>query len=69
VEIEDELGFTDEVDELDAIVASEETGKNAELINKVRASNGMKQLEVIIIPLVLDDITGRKLSCRLPEQK
>jgi len=63
VEIEDEIGFTDEVEELDAIVASEETGKNAELVNKVRASNGMKPLEVIVIPLVKDG-AGRKLSCR-----
>jgi len=63
-EIDDEIGFTDEVEELDAIVASEETGRNAELVNKVRMSNGMKPLEVIVIPLVRDELTGKKLSCR-----
>jgi len=63
VKIEDEVDVAGEDAGLEAIVVSEETERNAGKVNEVRRKNGLRELEVIVIPLVRD-AGGRKLSCR-----
>ncbi|VVC04877.1 Phosphopantetheine adenylyltransferase [Candidatus Burarchaeum australiense] len=63
VEIHDEIGIAGEEKELQAIVVSTETEPNARKVNGARKRKGLTALEVIVIPLV-NDVEGRKLSCR-----
>lgn len=63
VKIEDEIGVAGESEELEAIVVSEETEKNATKVNEVRKDRGMPELEIIVIELVKDE-KRLKLSCR-----
>jgi len=63
VEIGDEIGIAGEKRELQAIVVSTETEPNARRVNEVRRKKGLQELQIIVIPLV-NDVEGRKLSCR-----
>ncbi|MDO8339279.1 MAG: pantetheine-phosphate adenylyltransferase [Candidatus Burarchaeum sp.] len=63
VEIDDEIGMAGEKKELQAIVVSTETEPNARKVNEVRRRKGLQELQIIVIPLV-NDVEGRKLSCR-----
>jgi pantetheine-phosphate adenylyltransferase len=62
--IADVYGFAADDRHLDAIVVSEETWDNAELINAKRVSSGLRPLVVLAIPLVRDS-KGRKVSSRM----
>lgn len=46
-------GNTETNPEYSAIVVSKETMKNAENINKKRAANGLRELEIITVPVIL----------------
>ncbi len=62
-EINDIYGFCITNPKLDAIVATPETLKNVEKINTKRIELGMKELNVFVIPYLLDK-RGEKISSR-----
>lgn len=51
-ELKDGFGVTIEIEEIDAVVVSEETLKGGEQINHVRAERSMKPLKLIVCPTV-----------------
>jgi len=48
-------------EDFESLVVSEETRRNAEAINEVRARRGLKPLEIVVVPMVLGP-DGRPLS-------
>jgi inosine/xanthosine triphosphatase len=59
--IEDHLGPAASLEDLDLIVVSEETYRNALHINEVRLANGLDPLEVVMVPMVMAG-DGSRLS-------
>ncbi|MFQ6059710.1 MAG: inosine/xanthosine triphosphatase [Thermoplasmata archaeon] len=55
VEISDIYGPAPHLENLDAIVVSEETRETAEEINRMREENGLKPLEIHTVPMILAD--------------
>lgn len=55
VEISDVYGPAPYLENLDAIIASEETKKTAEEINGMRAENGLRPLDIHLVSMVLAD--------------
>lgn len=53
--IEDIFGPSIEIEDLDAIVATEETSHTCERINFIRKKKGLKPLEIIDVPYVYSD--------------
>ncbi len=53
--LDDAYGPTIHDEEFDAIVVSEETEPNAIKINEIRASKGMKPLDIVVVSFVLAD--------------
>jgi inosine/xanthosine triphosphatase len=53
VEISDVYGPAPYLENLDAIVTSEDTRKTAEEINRMREENGLNPLEIHVVPMVL----------------
>jgi len=53
VVINDVYGTAIHDEKLEALVVSEETYERATMINKIRASKGLKQLVIVVVPLVL----------------
>lgn len=51
--IDDAMGTADFDPELDAIVVSEETEESAVYINKIRKSNGLNLLDIVVIEWIL----------------
>ncbi len=61
IKIDDIYGFSTEIDDLDSIIVTEETKKNAQKINKKRIQKNMNPLNIIEIPLVKNK-RGEKIS-------
>lgn len=59
--IEDIYGRAVEDKELEAILLTEETFKKGQRINKVRKEKGLKALNYIVLPYILDE-EGKKIS-------
>ncbi|MCL2148706.1 MAG: inosine/xanthosine triphosphatase [Methanomassiliicoccaceae archaeon] len=59
VEISDMYGPRDKMDASDVLVVSEETAPNAELVNRERASRGVRPFEVVVVPLVAASDGGK----------
>lgn len=55
VEISDVYGPAPFLENLDAIIASEETKKTAEDINEMRRENGLRPLDIHLAPMILAD--------------
>lgn len=53
--ISDSIGPAADDEELEAIVVTEETYSKAEEINELRLKNGLDSLDIIKIPLILDN--------------
>ena len=53
VPLEDPFGTTIFEEDFDAIVVSQETEPNAEKINDIRLSKGMKALDIVVVSFVL----------------
>jgi len=61
VKLDDVYGIATDIAELEAIFVTEETSVRAEEINRIRASKGLKPLEVVIVPMVLAE-DGKPIS-------
>jgi len=53
--IEDVFGPSTEIEDLDAIVATEETKQTCERINQIRKRKGLRPLEIIHVPFVYSE--------------
>lgn len=51
-EIHDRFGPAAELEDVDAIVVSEETEETARELNKIRASRGLRALKIVKVPLI-----------------
>lgn len=51
-ELKDGFGVTVEIEEIDAVLVSEETLKGGEQINVVRAEKNMKPLKLVVCPTI-----------------
>lgn len=61
--IEDKFGPRDKMDSVDVLVVSEETMENGRLLNADRRSRGVKELELVPVPLLIA-CDGVKISSR-----
>ncbi|MDI3482768.1 MAG: inosine/xanthosine triphosphatase [Candidatus Methanomethylophilaceae archaeon] len=61
VVIDDPFGPAAEMNDLDAIVVSEETEGNAHIINEMRLSKGLYPLKIKTVPMLTDE-KGEKIS-------
>lgn len=59
--MDDIAGPAGKVADIDLLVISEETIRGGEIVNQVRVENGLKKLDIVVIPLILSPM-GHKLS-------
>lgn len=60
--LNDEFGVAVEREDIDAIIVSKETAHAADKINKIRKRKGMKELGVIVMPLIYGE-DCKRISC------
>lgn len=63
IKLDDVYGVAVDMAELEAIFVTEETRSRAEEINSIRASRGLKPLNIVIVPFILAD-DGKPISSR-----
>jgi pantetheine-phosphate adenylyltransferase len=68
-ELQNIYGKLDTEENIDILIVSEEKKENAYQINKVRKSNGLNPLLLLIVPILLDDNGERFNSTRIREKE
>jgi len=67
--IEDKYGPSTDMENLDAIFATEETKKTCQRINQVRKKNGLKPLKIITVPFVYAEDCRKISSSRIRDEE